>query len=89
VLGVFPDGINEPRSVAFVPGDRPYFYTDGITEAENSNGDEFGDDRLIAAVRSCAPASTAAAIVDTVTAEVALWTGGAVQDDATLIAVAR
>jgi sigma-B regulation protein RsbU (phosphoserine phosphatase) len=89
VLGVFPDGIYESRSVAFGPGDRLIFYTDGITEAENSNGDEFGDDRLIAAVRSCAPASTAAAIVDTVTAEVALWTGGAVQDDATLIAVAR
>ncbi len=89
VLGVFPDGIYESRTVTMGPGDRLICYTDGITEAVNSLNEEFGDDRLIAAVRSCGPDATAATIVDTVTAEVALWTGGTVQDDATLIAVTR
>ncbi len=89
VLGVFPDGIYESRTVAMGPGDRLICYTDGITEAVNPLNEEFGEDRLIAAVRSCGPDASAATIVDTVTAEVALWTGGTVQDDATLIAVTR
>ena len=89
VLGVFPDGLYDSRTVAFGAGDRLIFYTDGITEAANPLNEEFGEDRLIAAVRSCGPPCTATAIVDTVTAEVALWTGGAVQDDATLIVVTR
>lgn len=89
VLGIFPDGLYESHTIAFAPGDRLICYTDGITEATQPDGVEFGEDRLIAAARSCGPAATAATIVDAVTAAVAAWTGGAVQDDATLIAVTR
>jgi phosphoserine phosphatase RsbU/P len=34
------------------PGDVVVFYTDGVTEAENRLGEEFGMERLSAAVRS-------------------------------------
>jgi sigma-B regulation protein RsbU (phosphoserine phosphatase) len=89
VLGVFPDAAYEDASVAFGPGDRLICYTDGITEAENHDGLDFGEDRLIAAIRSCPAASAAAHILDTAAATVALWTGGGFQDDATIIVVAR
>lgn len=89
VLGVFPDGIYESRTMPFGPGDRLICYTDGITEAYDPRGEEFGEDRLIATVRSAGTGAAAADIVDTVTAAVTLWTGGAVQDDATLIVVTR
>lgn len=89
VLGVFPDGIYESRTIPFGPGDQLICYTDGITEAYNPLGEEFGEDRLIATARSAGAGAAAADIVDTVTAAVTLWTGGAVQDDATLIVVTR
>jgi len=89
VLGVFPDGCYESRTVAFGSGDRLIFYTDGITEASDALGKEFGEDRLIDTVRGCGPAASAATIVDAVTSGVARWTGGVVQDDATLIVITR
>lgn len=89
VLGVFPDGVYESRTVPFNPGDRLIMYTDGVTEADDANGKEFGTDRLISAVRACGTTASAAAIVDAVTAAVARWTSDAVQDDATLIAITR
>lgn len=89
VLGVFPDAIYEDEHRAFGPGDRLICYTDGLTEAENPDGDDFGEDRLVAAARSCPPGSSAAHILDTAAATVALWTGGAFQDDATIIVVNR
>ena len=90
VLGIFPDGVYESRTVAFAPGDRLICYTDGITEASDPGGEEFSEARLIAVARG--PHATAMAIVEAVTAAVGAWTGGAVQtvqDDATLIAVLR
>jgi phosphoserine phosphatase RsbU/P len=87
VLGVFPDGIYDSQTVPFGPGDRLICYTDGITEALHPLDGEFGEQRLIDTARG--PYASAADIVSAVTAAVASWTGGAVQDDATLIAVTR
>lgn len=39
------DSFNE-ESVTMLPGDSILLYTDGIIEARNSNGEEFGEDRL-------------------------------------------
>ena len=89
VLGVFPDGIYEDRRVPFNAGDRLICYTDGITEAEDGDGVEFGEDRLLAAVKTCRPEDSATRVLETATATLALWTGGSAQDDATLIVVHR
>ena len=89
VLGVFPDGVYDSRTVPFGPGDQLICYTDGITEAYDDRGEEFGADRLITTVRRAGARAAAADTVDAVTAAVAVWTGGTVQDDATLIVVAR
>jgi phosphoserine phosphatase RsbU/P len=47
--GIFDEMIEE-REVPLNPGDLVALYTDGITEARNAAGDEFGRDRLSAAL---------------------------------------
>jgi len=45
-IGLFPTSFEE-RTVQLCRGDRIYLYTDGITEAMNASGDEFGIQRLL------------------------------------------
>lgn len=85
VLGVFADATYEVRHTRLDAGDLVMWYTDGITEATNGCGEEFGEARLVAALRDAGPRASDA--VDAVAAAVALWSGGAPQDDATMIAL--
>ena len=50
-LGVTPDCQYEQRSVNLKAGDTLILYTDGVSEAMNGDGDEFGIERLQKAVR--------------------------------------
>ena len=87
VLGVFPDAIYEEAHEPIVAGDRLVLFTDGVIEARNQADEEFGEDRLLAALianRAC----SAPALEARLSAEVAGFTGGMLQDDATLIVVA-
>lgn len=91
VLGVFPDSDYERRTTRFLPGDRLICYTDGITEAADRHGHEFGTSGIIAAVGL---ETRAAGMVDAITTSLATWTAGAIdagaiQDDATVIVVTR
>lgn len=86
VLGIFPDTQYEQAELALRPGDRLLFYTDGITEARDPEGEEFGEDRLAAAALAAA-GSTAESIKDAVLADVNAFTHGKFEDDATLIVV--
>ncbi len=86
VMGVFPDAAFKQAELQLSAGDRLFFYTDGITEAPNATGDEFGEDRLVDAGRSSAERS-AEAIKDHVLQDLSAFTGGAFADDATLIVV--
>jgi sigma-B regulation protein RsbU (phosphoserine phosphatase) len=87
VLGIFPDNNYEQAEVTVGPGDRLVFYTDGITEARNPAGDEYGEDRLQdAALR--AHRDSIEAMKDALLADVNQFTGEKFDDDATLIVVA-
>ncbi len=46
ILGVFPTATYETAEIPLENGDIVIFYTDGVTEAVNSNYDEFGVERL-------------------------------------------
>jgi sigma-B regulation protein RsbU (phosphoserine phosphatase) len=87
VLGVFPDAHFAGGEVALESGDRLVLFTDGIVEAENARGDEFGDDRLadIVVRHRRAPAS---ALVDGIFEQVTRFTTGPLQDDATVVVLA-
>ena len=52
VLGMFPEGSYRQRSLFLVPGDTLVIYTDGITEAQDNRGREYGEERLTEMVRS-------------------------------------
>jgi sigma-B regulation protein RsbU (phosphoserine phosphatase) len=52
VLGVLPDWAYEPAEVELRSGDRLVLFSDGIVEAENAAGAEFGEERLLEAVRT-------------------------------------
>ena len=89
VLGVFPDAQYEQGQIAIHSGDRIVLYTDGVTEAHRSESEdeEFGEDRLVASAvanRTCSAPAMQARLAE----EVATFTGGAFQDDATLIVLA-
>ncbi len=52
ILGVQPEFGYEARQLKFHPGDTLVVLTDGVTEAENGNGELFGEERLYEMLRS-------------------------------------
>ncbi|HWK08953.1 MAG TPA: SpoIIE family protein phosphatase [Vicinamibacterales bacterium] len=87
VFGVIADAAYDQSVVAMGSGDRLVLFTDGITEARNADEHEFGEERLLAAViehRACSAPALQARVAETVAA----FTGGPLQDDATLIVLA-
>lgn len=86
VLGVAPDWTYTSGQRTGRAGDRLVCFTDGITEASNSDEEEFGDARLIETIAAFSDAS-AESVVKGVVQAVGAWTGGVPQDDATLIVV--
>jgi serine phosphatase RsbU (regulator of sigma subunit) len=49
-VGLLPNPRYEEQALELKPGDRVYLSTDGVIEAENSEGQEFGLARLIDAL---------------------------------------
>lgn len=86
VLGVFADGSYQQASIDLLPGDRLVLFTDGISEAADSNGREFGEERLIALLREN-PAASAADLRDAIMQDVTLFCREDFADDATLLTV--
>jgi sigma-B regulation protein RsbU (phosphoserine phosphatase) len=81
------DGAYEERSVRLKAGDRLYLYSDGVPEAMDPSGKQFGNDRLLEAIgrgRSQALAESIGSLL----AEVARWQGSErPQDDISILAV--
>jgi len=71
-------------SFAFEVGDRVLIYTDGLLEATNSKGEEYGGSRLLESLQK--PCTSAAAVLANVQE---FAKGGALSDDATAIVVRR
>jgi sigma-B regulation protein RsbU (phosphoserine phosphatase) len=84
VLGVFPDITYEQVELGLQSRDRLVFYTDGISEALDGNGEEYGDERL-AETASRGRALDAASLKDALLDDVTRFADGKFQDDATLI----
>ncbi len=54
MLGIMDDVAYPEMTINLDPGDRLVFYTDGVSEASNGNGDMFGVERLVEAVSDAA-----------------------------------
>jgi len=86
VLGVLSDRRYCEAAIDLAPGDRLLLYTDGLVEARNPEGEEFGEGRLVEMVlgqQRLEPEELQERILRSVTG----FTGGSLQDDATLIAL--
>ncbi len=87
VLGVAPGHEYHNGEIRLAPGDALFLYTDGVTEAQNTANEEFGEERLDAILASHGQVS-AHEIVTTVVDEVQAFAGDAPQsDDITCLAM--
>ena len=83
------DRLTKDVAVPLEPGDCILLYTDGITEALDSEGNEFGMERTIASVKSTAKKG-ARAIVTQLIDDLRNFVGATAQnDDITLIAIRK
>ncbi len=87
LLGVFPDWKYEDSTVELNQGDLLLLFTDGITEAMAPDGEEFGEDRLIAAATS-SPGLSINDLQSQLLGRVKSFCNSQMSDDATLILIA-
>lgn len=80
LLGRFAHVTYESSTVALQPRDRIAAWTDGIPEARNARGEQFGEERLLALLR-------AGATVDDVVRAVHAWRVEEDADDLTIVVV--
>ena len=84
-IGLLPEAIYETAAVDLLPGDILVFHTDGVIEAENTEGQEYSKDRLIETVRMNSKLR-ARELVQTIHSSVLAFTGNQeLQDDFTLV----
>jgi len=86
-LGIFPDRKYEDAGLQLESGDRLVLYTDGLTEAMNSDEQEFGERRLIE-LGSRNIALSASEMLAASKKEVVSFCNDSFQDDFTLVVVA-
>ena len=85
-VGFIPDAAYGVESIELAAGDLLLFFSDGIIEAEDANGEMFGDKRLLELIRSI-PEVSAAETVEALRRRVQHWTRDSdrYQDDRTLV----
>lgn len=87
VIGLLPFSQYQQGSVTIRPGDWLVAFTDGISEAMNENDDEWGEERLIEAIRAYGGCS-ANELMTNLFEEATAFAGSAPQhDDMTLVVV--
>lgn len=80
VVGLLEFAPYSQDTIKLDPGDTIVVFSDGVSEAMNAEGDELGDDRLLAAIQA-ATATTAEGLVSHIFAAVSEFTRGTAQGD--------
>jgi len=87
MIGAFRSARYQQACVMLAPGDTMVMFTDGVTEALSSSGEEFGEERLVATLR-VNPGLSAVHLVDRIMSVLDAFTGDVPQhDDMTLLVV--
>lgn len=83
---LFAGSAYESGSVPLLSGDRMVIFTDGLTEAEDVEGRQFGEDEVVRVMREN-HAATAGELQSALVTAALRHTGGTLQDDLTLVVV--
>ena len=81
LLGLFDDATFEEECVRLRPGDTLTVFSDGISEALNGAGEEFGDVRILDCVSAIPPWTDPRIVIDTLFSRVREFTVGEPQSD--------
>jgi serine phosphatase RsbU (regulator of sigma subunit) len=87
-LGILADSEYQAARISLKEGDILVFYTDGIVEAMNANGELYGFERLMASIDD-GRALGADALLEKLTADLSRFVGGVEQHDDLTLVVAR
>jgi len=87
VLGVDPKACYEQGELDLAFGDRLILFTDGVTEAVNSKGEEYGEQRLLHLLVESRHLG-ATALQETVVDSVKCFSDGHLKDDSTVVVAA-
>ena len=86
VLGPLAGAAYEQGEISIEPGDRVVMFTDGVTEARDAGGEEFGDDRLIELLVKSREMD-AAGLKEQLFDALVKFTSGKFDDDVTIVAL--
>ena len=88
LAGAFEDASYEEEVVALRTGDTVVVYSDGLTDAENPAGEQFGEDRLHETLKDASRSESPEAALDSVLRTIQEFAAGQPQaDDITLLVV--
>jgi phosphoserine phosphatase RsbU/P len=88
LLGFIEDAAYQTREEQLAVGDRLLLYTDGLFEAENEAGDDYGLDRVRASLAAAAALPPAGA-VDAIVKAMNDWSNRPALDDLTIVLIER
>ncbi len=80
ILGLFPQATYEEETLELEDGDTLVVFSDGVTEALNAAGDEYGEERLLPCLLEQG-SSTPEAMLDRILASVRTFAASAAQND--------
>ncbi len=87
ILGSFQERSYEQGEIDLRPGDRLVMFTDGVSEAVDGEGEEFGEERIAEASR-CGRQLSAEVLHRSLFERVNEFCGGEFEDDATILVLA-
>ncbi len=86
-IGLFPEATYAECTAPFSPHSRIVFYTDGITEAQNPQKEEFGEERLTAALHAASSSPLSDALSSLLSAATTFTTTDTFEDDVCLLGI--
>ena len=87
-VGMFPDATFQEHRVTVPPGNSIVVYTDGVSDALNSEGEQFGEERITRCLASLTRPIDAEGICTHLAGKVAEWADGVDRsDDTTILAL--
>jgi serine phosphatase RsbU (regulator of sigma subunit) len=87
-IGMFGNARYTAKDIRMQPGSRLIIFSDGLTDAQNAAGEDFGDERLIDCCRTISPVIDAEGVAERLMKAVAEWSTGTEQfDDTTVVVV--